>query len=202
MGGPPPSRRGDDAGALLYLSWKFGAEGCPANRTITSLDVHRALRSAGVASLPIPGLPDSEGSSQITSVDLLPRTQTGPPHKRSRAVQPRDDPAVLSLVQNSDREELYDVIKGLQNENVRLSALNESFSKQLCEFDPRRTDAGTKGKGCHLTSEGEWRLWRKRNTGHCNVASLLQILAVDGCKNLVLGAERRVMLFSDWQWHV
>ena len=66
-----------------------------------------------------------------------------------------------------------------------LTMLREQQRQLLVEYRGTTKRTGRAGHG-HLTPHGEIKLWRARNSGHVNVASLLEILAVVGCKKLVL----------------
>jgi hypothetical protein len=92
-----------------------------------------------------------------------------------------------------DRSRSQDAIASVAAETrhaAEIAELRRSYEHQLADATVRY--AGTRS---HTTPDDDWKIWRKRNTGHASASTLCKILQqgdiVETSRNTVLRSERR-----------
>ena len=95
---------------------------------------------------------------------------------------------------SGDTDKTCELVEALfcDNERLRKRVMEleaENAAKRIRSIVASGPNAGQEAG--RLTLSGDYALWRRRNTGHVDTSSLLQILSTKGSKGLVLRSERR-----------
>ena len=182
-----------DATAFIFLLASFGAvqaEEYPSldclRREVARLGYKSLLPASTGTDHPLllPQLRHAHGSvltveSQLCRAALL--EAPARPTKRIRTLLVGGDVAAIATA----LIELDQSWRRSERQKSKLERKLDSMQEQLAAYQVRSKH------NSHLSPEGEFRLWRARNTGHCSAVSLLDILNEKGTPYLVTSSERK-----------